>query len=382
VKKLPLDYRLVKFMFIFLTSFLCVYSNNLFAKESNSDEKLVFATTLTRHGDRTPWQPMLNKKYQYDWKLGIGALTPRGMREEYDLGKYLRNHYINETHLLPEKYENGTIHVWSGPMERLFDSAQSLMYGLYPLGIGPVLPNGDPAIPASPTIVPIYTLQGHEMFDPASNSKKDLYLKLLKKYIYTTPLWKEKEKELHEKYPLEKWSKIAGYPITNYFNIQGFVDNLNVRYIHHVPFPEGISIETYKEIYPSVDWSEAYVFSAPETGYLEGGTIITSMAKYIRDYKNGKDGKLKFAYYSGHDVTICGVMSALGVPLNIDPHYASYLSFELYENSTGNHTVKIVYNHKEVKLPYCQNQTCTYEQFIKLADEITEKQKILFSENN
>ena len=343
-----------------------------------AQKKLVFSATLIRHGDRTPWQPMLNEKYHYDWKLGVGALTPTGMREEYNLGKHLRKLYVNKENLLPKEYQSGSILVWAGQQSRLVLSAQSFLAGLYPLGTGLKLPSGVPALPGAPTLIPIYTLNDQTMFDAADNTKSELYQELLKKDIYSTELWKARNKALRENYPLEKWSEISGYPINNYYDLQGFFDNLNVRYIHHIPFPKGISVEIFKKLYPKVVWSEAYTFSALSTGYLEGGTLIGSVMKYMQEYMRNPAQKLKFVLYAGHDVTINGVLSALGVPLNKNPHYASYVNFELYKVAKG-YQVKIIYNDKTILLPACQNQVCTYQQFQVLAKSIIYKQKKLFS---
>jgi len=43
--------------------------------------------------------------------------------------------------------------------------------------------------------------------------------------------------------------------------------------------------------------------------------------------------KYKFILYSGHDDSLLGIMSALERPLEFNPPYASFISFELYKNN-------------------------------------------------
>lgn len=66
-------------------------------------------------------------------------------------------------------------------------------------------------------------------------------------------------------------------------------------------------------------------------------------------------------YYSGHDLTLLGIMGTLGVPLDESPSYASHIEFELYQDD-GNYSVKIRYNDQYIKLPIMdEDDSCTLE---------------------
>ena len=54
-----------------------------------SQDKLIFALDLIRHGDRTPIHA-IPKSPPYHW-LGEGQLTSEGMRQEYQLGMQIIN---------------------------------------------------------------------------------------------------------------------------------------------------------------------------------------------------------------------------------------------------------------------------------------------------
>ena len=61
--------------------------------------QLIYAVSLIRHGDRTPTRYISSDPLQ--WRQGLGQLTPLGMRQEYELGKQLRQRLVNHFHLLP-----------------------------------------------------------------------------------------------------------------------------------------------------------------------------------------------------------------------------------------------------------------------------------------
>ena len=348
--------------------------------ETVTDSKLVFASTLIRHGDRTPWMLMKNPESKYDW-VGKGQLTPKGMNEEYKLGKHLRKLLVEKYNLLPKTYTDGAIQAWAGQQDRLVVSTESLLYGLYPLGTGPKLSSGEPALPGALNPIPIFTLPDSPTFDAGYGQKVKTFEHILKEQVYNQPIWKENNSKISAK-QWRKWSKIAGYKMTNLYDSQGFFDNLNVRYIHDIPFPTGININTFKRYYPLIQWSEAYIFYPRTAGYLEGGTILGNLNKHLKSHIKNPNQKLKYVIYGGHDVTISGVMSALGVPLEKNPHYASHMNFELFENNNDNYFVKVTYNGKDVQIPACKGKEyCTYRQFNKLIHKITVNKDRIFAEN-
>ncbi len=54
-----------------------IYSSCVFAKGN-----LIFAIDMVRHGDRTPM--IASPEMQKIWPQGLGQLTPKGMRQEYE----------------------------------------------------------------------------------------------------------------------------------------------------------------------------------------------------------------------------------------------------------------------------------------------------------
>ena len=64
------------------------------------------------------------------------------MREHQRLGEMLRKDYIDR-HVIPEVYNESEVQVYSTDRNRTLTSALSQLFGMYPLGKGPTLPNVD-----------------------------------------------------------------------------------------------------------------------------------------------------------------------------------------------------------------------------------------------
>lgn len=65
-----------------------------------------------------------------------GELTAVGMRQHENLGRLLRNDYIDNLEFLSKDFQKGEIEVFTTDVNRTFESAISQLYGLYPLGTG------------------------------------------------------------------------------------------------------------------------------------------------------------------------------------------------------------------------------------------------------
>ncbi|HBB7078151.1 histidine phosphatase family protein [Legionella pneumophila serogroup 1] len=329
-----------------------------------AQDKLIFAVDIIRHGDRTPIVALPTVNYQ--WQEGLGQLTAEGMQQEYKMGVAFRKKYIEESHLLPEHYEYGTIYVRSTDYARTLMSAQSLLMGLYPPGTGPSIPAGTSALPHAFQPVPVFSAPSN--YDEVIIQQVDRQerKKLMEQYVFSTREWQQKNNELKEKYPL--WSRLTGININTLEDLETVGHTLYVHQIHNAPMPEGLASNDIETIINSAEWA----FMAQEKPQQIANVYSSKLMTNIADYLNSgsmKKSKLKYVLLSAHDTTIASVLSFLGAPLEKSPPYASNVNFSLYDNGANYYTVKITYNGNPVLIPACGGSVCELQQLINLVHD-------------
>ena len=103
--------------------------------------QLLYVANLYRHGARYP----ISKFELYDSKetaANSGELSASGMRQHYNLGRYLRRDYIENQKFLEPSFNHSSLEVFSTGSLRTVVSAYCQLYGLYPDRTGPRLPEG------------------------------------------------------------------------------------------------------------------------------------------------------------------------------------------------------------------------------------------------
>ncbi len=332
----------------------------------SASENPIFSVIIFRHGDRTPLEPLAANAY--NWGEDYGALTPLGMQEEFKLGELLRKKYIEEYKLLPEAYDSNALYVRSVPMDRTLMSAECVLYGLYPSGTGPEL-NGKPALPYKFQPIPVYTVEKErDTLLSGQSVYKAKIKKLQDKYVYNSKEWLAKENELKQYFKL--WSSASGEKITSLKKAKSFASNIFIRSLHNVPIPKDVDTKEQKEILiPLASWMHAQEFKPQRVGVITSSDYLENFITVFDNFKN-KKSTIKCYLYSAHDTNILAIMSALGVPLDENPHYSSYLAFNVYEIE-GDYYLKVVYNDKTVKLSIdVENDLCKMSEFKKYIDAI------------
>ena len=347
--------------------------------------KMIFASEIIRHGDRTPYKALPTAPYS--WPEDLGQLTALGMQEEYFLGKSMRHVYITQEKLLAENYQADQIYVRSTDIDRTLMSAQSLLLGLYPLGSGPVLANGEFALPNGYQPIPVHSISiKRDTLLLARNVKRTEFNNLVDQYVAITDCWKKQETVLKPK--MKKWRKALDMPIKSIYDIPSLGDNLYVRTVHNVPLPSKLSPQEIKEIiyYGSIILAQEY--QPKQIGALTGKKLLVAERDNMQKVVNG-ESSLKFILYSAHDISILAFMSAIGAPLEVDPPYASHLAIQLYqlekqpEKQSENQAEKnyyyftIAFNDKPIKIPSCDmTYQCTLTQLNKIIDMLNKVVKV------
>ena len=113
-------------IFLFLISFISA---------QESQEKIIFAWQINRHGARAPYLGVKDGIDIYGEKwTQIEELSDVGKRMLYLLGVRVRKRYVEKYGLLSQTYNPQEIYIRSTDVNRTIESIESFLQGLYPIG--------------------------------------------------------------------------------------------------------------------------------------------------------------------------------------------------------------------------------------------------------
>ena len=328
---------------------------------SFDEGRLIFAIDLVRHGDRTPL--ISSSEMQKIWPQGLGQLTPKGMRQEFDLGSALRQRYVDQYHLLPPYFDTKTMIVRSTNVTRTMMSAQSILFGLYPLGTGPSLVNGTKALPQGMQPIPINTVPPEQDSLLLPKQDKKQYQWLLDTFILNNPEWINKELELKPRYKI--WSEIFKVSINNLTDLIAVGDRLYIESLYQIPPPSGIDSKEAHKIIAAGQWAFLRIINHPQYG-LTFGTELAEKIKEELHLAVEKDRSVKYLLFVAHDTTIAAQLKILGQTIDDLPPYASYINYSLFDMGASHYEVRVTYNQKPLFIKQCGGTACDLGEFDKL----------------
>ena len=319
---------------------ISVITFNLFIASAFASDQLVMVVAVTRHGDRTPFDQITNSPI--DWKNEAAELTPTGMNQLFHIGLSYHKNYIETQKLLPEKFNNKYVAVYSSDTNRTMMSAESLLYGLYPLGSGALLPDGQAALPKRFQPIPIRMIPAESslIMTPYPD-----YLKIMKENVYGQTEWQLTEQRNQTNFA--SWSKILGNKIAGLNDVMTVADVLLVRSKNNIPLPAGLTDSAQAQILKLYSWALAYEYQTKKVSTICGGELLQRIGNDIST-KIANTNDRRFVYYSGHDLTILPLMTLMNHPLTQAPGYAAHIEFELYQDDAKNYSIKLIYDGKQV----------------------------------
>lgn len=327
-----------------------------------AEGKLIFAIDIIRHGDRTPL--IESKAMQKIWPQGLGQLTQNGMHEAYLLGKSMRELYVNQSHLLPASYDSKRMTVRSSDMDRTLMTAQSFLYGLYPLGTGPLLlDHKTPALPEAFQPIPVHTVPIEKDGLLVPNHDRIKYRQWLETYIFNDPIWIEKDNRLRPQYAA--WSKAANVPINSLFELLYVADRLFIERLYHIVPPDGMTTKDVDEILKAGEWALLYIVNHPTWADIVGTELAQTIKKEIL-LASEKKRALNYVLFVAHDTTIAAQLKRLGQNLKKLPPYTAQLHYELYDMGGFNYKVSVSYLQKPLWIKACGGYTCSLNDFTSL----------------
>ncbi|KAM5237351.1 testicular acid phosphatase [Ctenodactylus gundi] len=347
----------------------------LLPPQALQDGSLVFVALVFRHGDRAPLASYPTDPHKDAvstlWPRGLGQLTEEGVRQQLELGRFLRRRYKT---FLSSEYRREEVYIRSTDFDRTLESAQAILAGLFP-----------EASPGSPEAdwrpIPVHTV-------PVAEDK------LLRFPLRSCPRYHELLRESTEaaeyQEALEGWADflarlsnftgltLVGEPLRKAWKV---LDTLICQRAHSLPLPAWASPDVLRTLgqISALD-IRAHVGPprAAEKAQLSGGILLDAiLSNFSRVQRLGLP--LKMVMYSAHDSTLLALYGALGLYDGHTPPYAACLGFEFRsrprdpeeDEDEGNITVSLFYRNDTTRpplalsLPGC-SAPCPLERFHQL----------------
>lgn len=283
---------------------------------------------------KDPYKSLVN------WPEGLMQLTKEGSHQLKTLGEILRKRYALT---LRVKYEVSEAYIASTETNRTIHSAAALASGLYPNQSVPII------------VTPLSC--GHTL---NLDSNCPAYDEELDKIINFPEVIEEEKKHL----PLYRWlSPRLGKQITSLRDVNALYTNLMIEKQRGLELPawtNDVFIEPLKTLAGMFLEKYSYTTTAQR---LRFGSLILDILNRASNAGIGKYHRLNV--YSGHDLTIVGILKALEVYDNVPPEFAAALVFEVHKNeTTQNREIRVFYRKDNVsdltriEVPQC-GEPCT-----------------------
>jgi len=360
----------------------------------------VLTVEFCRHGARAPVDYPFGKHILHDFDVGVGNLTPGGMRMHTLIGDQLRRDLVFKRNVLPTNYDINSMFVYSDTLNRTIQSAESQMYGLYPLGTGLQMEN---IASIERSIPPL-------QIDDLGVKELGLGFNALRSKLSPIPVlhWNITEELLACPYLTQN------NPLVNPSLLKEVLDKIFV-YLPQISKWTGISEDLFKEDPPQIVYAVDTVVCNYYAGYdvpnfnpeadLESAIEVLRLGIYFATSATSELARIranpmlsslksliegvvkdesttKFVLFSGHDSDLAPLLTALGQP-QYYPYFASTAIFQLYKKSTteqdvsrimaedsssssvwDDYYIKASFNDEELKFSGCSSNPCPAEQFI------------------
>ena len=366
--------------------------------------RLLMVIELFRHGAREPtsdenWWNANDFKHKED-------LTSVGMRQMYNLGKFLRTIYINDLEFLSPKYEPDEIYVQSAELDRCLVSAVSHLYGLYPVGNGPTIPKNVDSLLLNPPFsssfqrkkhykfgfdnafqpIPVHNVPNSEDFLTPLSSNCPI-INYFDEVIQNSPFMKNLTTRYNDTFFKEELGSLINLTKEQIYNltlldISGIYDVFMVDKYAAKPLPTHISPLLKKNLELIYGVYKLYTHTGlKEAVQFYSTPFLNNLIQNFNNTLNGSNQKLKWIMYSiGYDslaifsaalnftsyqcveeIITTGNTSSLNCALKHD--FAENLLLELHEVK-GKNIVKARFNGEYVYLCEKKEKNCDWDEFV------------------
>lgn len=276
-----------------------------------------------------------------------GQLTTVGMQQLYELGKRLRQRYIEDGSLLSPAFSPAEVYVRSTNIWRTIESAKCLVAGLFQQ--------------KQKEVVPIVTAEAEaEILYPNFHG-----CKLLK--ILGGPRWAESSTLPDIAADLQSIHEALGIAAHQQVDFILIRDDMVARETHGLPCPPALDTWRNKVEQRAVDMM-CYIYnpSKRESLQLCVGPLLHMLLVNIEDKLQTPSLKpnRKLFLYSVHDTTLIPCLMAMGIFDLRWPPYAADITLELYKHrQTDEAFIKVSYIGQDQLLPGCSGVYCPLQEF-------------------
>lgn len=310
-------------------------------------------------------------------KTCMGAqLTGTGAAQHLRNGINLKRIYIDKHRLLQSNFNASELHIRTTPYSRTYQSAIAFLYGFLPKFDFHKLRvfTGDP---------PNFCASAKNKSRGGGSSCGCANVNFYGEKADKETRRKRKSSKLYSSLTKEL-ARLTGTTPDKLMWISSVLEYLNGFACHSVPLPcspQSGECFTWPLVGRMWNYRDEYMSRAEAVNYsyrkyarLYMHPLLREIGKRMGRMVRKKDS-VKFVLYSGHDMTITPLTTALGFNEGLHPPYASRVVFELYKylpaNGTQSYMTRFLYNGKDVtrNVVFCAGQTnsdglCPVEHFL------------------